>query len=161
VLIGIISDTHDEIGRTRSAVNLLRDKGAEVIVHCGDLFGPEVVAECAVLPLYFAFGNRDCDLVPVLKEAARKTGATCLEWGGIFTIAKKRIAVVHGHLTMDLRPLLDAKPDYLFSGHSHIAGEWHDGPTRRVNPGALAEADGYSVALLNLDTDTVQFFSIP
>ena len=161
MLIGIISDTHDELIRTRNAVNLLRARGAEVIIHCGDIFGPEVIAECAILPLYFTFGNRDCDLVPALKEAARTHGATCLEWGGLFTIAQKRIAVVHGHLTMDLRPLLNTSPDYLCSGHSHIAGDWYEGPTRRVNPGALAEADEYSVALLDLETDTVQFFPIP
>lgn len=161
MLIGIISDTHDEIIRTRSAVNLLRSKGADVIIHCGDLYGPEIVATCAVLPLYFTFGNRDCDLVPALKEAARKSGTTCLGWGGMITLGQKQIAVVHGHLTMDLRPLLNAKPDYLFSGHSHIAGDWHEGTIRRVNPGALAEADEYSVALLDLDKEFVQFLSVP
>ena len=61
---------------------------------------------------------------------------------------------------MDLRPLLDAKPDYLFSGHSHIADESYHGVTRRINPGALAEADEYSVAVLDLETDVVQFIPI-
>jgi putative phosphoesterase len=161
VRIGILSDTHDQVDRTRDAVNLLRARGADVIVHCGDLTGPDIVAECAVLPLYFAFGNRDCDLVHLLQNAATEHGATCLGWGGEFTVAKKRIAVVHGHLTMDLRPLLDANPDYLLSGHSPIAGDWYDGVTRRINPGALAEADEYSVAILDLETDVVQFFPVP
>ena len=100
-------------------------------------------------------------LVPDLRNAAREHGATCLGWGGEFTIATKRLVVVHGHLTMDLRPLLDAKPDYLFSGHSHIADESYYGVTRRINPGALAEADEYSVAVLDLETDVVQFIPIP
>lgn len=160
MLLGILSDTHDQIQRTRSAVDLLRAEGAEVLVHCGDLVGPDIVAQCAVLPLYFAFGNWDCDMVPVLQNAALKHGATCLGWGGKFTIAEKRLAVVHGHLTMDLRPLLAAGPDYLLSGHSHIPGQWYDGVTRRINPGALAEAEEYSVALLDLSTDRVQFFFI-
>jgi putative phosphoesterase len=160
VRIGILSDTHDQIDRTRVAVSLLRAKSADAIVHCGDIIGPEIVAECAVLPLYFAFGNRDCDVVHILQAAAYEHGATCLSWGGEFTIANKRIAVVHGHLTIDLRPLLDARPDYLLSGHSHIAGDWYHGATRRINPGALAEADEYSVAILDLETDVVQFFSV-
>lgn len=160
MLIGVVSDTHDEVGRTRDTVNLLRARGAKAIIHCGDIYGPAIIAECAVLPLYFVFGNRDSDLVPVLREAARATGATCLGWSGQFTIAEKRVAVVHGHLRMDLQPLLDAGPDYLFSGHSHTAGEWYDGPTRRINPGALAEADAYSVALVNLETDSVQFLPV-
>ena len=160
MLIGILSDTHDEICRTRDAVRLLRAKGADAIVHCGDIYGPEIIAECAVLPLYFAFGNRDCDLAHILQDAASEHGATCLGWGGEFTVGQTRIAVVHGHLTMDLRPLLDAKPDYLFSGHSHIPGDWYDGVTRRINPGALAEADEYSVALLDLAMAAVRFFPI-
>ena len=123
MIIGILSDTHDQILRTRNAVRLLRTQGADVLVHCGDIYGPDIIAECAVLPLFFVFGNRDCDLVPVLQQAAGEHRATCLGWGGEFTIATKRLAVVHGHLTMDLRPLLDAKPDYLFSGHSHIAAD--------------------------------------
>lgn len=62
---------------------------------------------------------------------------------------------------MDLRPLLDAGPDYLLSGHSHIAGESRVGPTRRINPGALFEADEFSVAILDLATDDVRFINIP
>jgi putative phosphoesterase len=161
VLIGVLSDTHDEVLRTRSAMNLLRARGAEAIVHCGDLYGREIVAECAALPLYFVFGNRDHNMVPILKEAARDYGATCLGWGGSFTLAGKRIAVVHGHLGMDLQPLLDARPDYLFSGHFHITDDSREGPTRRINPGALALADVYTVALVNLETGVVEFLPVP
>lgn len=61
---------------------------------------------------------------------------------------------------MDVRPLLDAKPDYLLSGHSHIAGDWGVGPTHRINPGALFAADTYSVAMLDLATDEVSFMAV-
>ncbi len=160
VLIGILSDTHDHAERTRIAVNLLRSEGADVLVHCGDLASPEVVAECSVLPFYFVFGNHDADMVSVLQSAAEQHGATCLGWGGEFTASQKRIAVVHGHLTMDLRPLLEAQPDYLLSGHSHIARDWHEGPTRRINPGALFRAGEFSVALLDVDADDVRFLTV-
>ena len=43
--IGILSDTHDQIARTTRAVVLLRAEGAEALVHCGDLTGPEIVYE--------------------------------------------------------------------------------------------------------------------
>jgi putative phosphoesterase len=161
VIVGILSDTHDEIERTREAVRVLCDRGSEAIIHCGDIYGYEIIAACAVLPLYFTFGNRDCDMVPVLRKAAEQHRAVCLGWGGEVTLADKRLAIVHGHMTMDLRPLLNRKPDYLFSGHSHIAGDWYEGPTRRINPGALAEADEYSVALLDLKTDQLEFIRVP
>jgi uncharacterized protein len=159
--MGVLSDTHDEIHRTRNAMQVFAAKGAEAIVHCGDIYGPEIIAACSAIPLYFAFGNRDCDLVPALREAAVKHFATCLGWGGQFKLGEKRIAVVHGHLRMDLRPLLDTKPNYVLSGHSHIRGDWLESGVRRINPGALAEADEYSVALLELTTGTVQFLTLP
>lgn len=158
--IGILSDTHDQIHATRRAVELLQSEGGEVLVHCGDMTGPEIVAACSVLPFYFTFGNHDCDTVPMLERTAADHGARCLRWGGEVTLATKRIAVVHGHLTRDLRPLLDARPDYLLSGHSHIAREWYHGPTRRINPGALFEADELTVAILDLTTDEVRFIAI-
>lgn len=158
--IGILSDTHDKIARTRSAVTMLLDRGAEVLIHCGDLLGPEIVAECSRGPFYFVFGNNDADMVPALRQAARKHGAHCLEWGGEIPLAGKRIAVVHGHLTSDLRPLLEAQPDYLLSGHSHIAGDWRHGSTRRINPGALHRTKNYSVALLDLKSDELEFLPV-
>jgi putative phosphoesterase len=161
VKIGILSDTHDQIARTRLAVKMLRAEGAQAIVHCGDLIGAPIVAECSALPLYFVFGNHDCDMVRILENAAAEHGAQCLRWGGEFTLAGKRIAVVHGHLTMDLRPLLEARPDYLLSGHSHIARDWRDGATRRINPGALFDASEFSAAMLDLVAAEARFLSIP
>ncbi|MCH8147403.1 MAG: metallophosphoesterase family protein [Planctomycetes bacterium] len=97
--IGILSDTHNDVDRTRVAVNLLQAEGAQLLVHCGDLATPEVVAECAVLPFYFVFGNHDSDMAPILQAAADAHGATCLGWGGEFSASQKRIAVVHGFQT--------------------------------------------------------------
>ena len=59
MLIGILSDTHDELARTRRAVNLLRDAGATALIHCGDFVGPPILQACCVLPLWFVFGNND------------------------------------------------------------------------------------------------------
>lgn len=160
MLIGILSDTHDELARTERAVTKLREAGAERLVHCGDLAGPGILRVCSVLPLYFVFGNHDSDMVRVLEEAADLHGATCLAWGGEFTVAGKRVAVVHGHLTMDCQPLLDSQPDYLLSGHSHTTHDFRVGETRRINPGALHRADNYTVGLLDVVADKLDFLAI-
>jgi putative phosphoesterase len=159
--LGILSDTHDRLERAHSAIRLLQAQAVEALVHCGDLTGPEMVAVCAALPCYFVFGNHDADNVPELRRAMAAAGGVCLGWGGEVTLAGKRVAVVHGHLAIDVRPLLAAGPDYLLSGHSHIPGDRRDGPTRRINPGALDEADKFTVALLDLGTDAVQFLIVP
>ena len=159
--LGVISDTHDQIERTRFAVKLLRDAGAEVVVHCGDVVEPELIAEFAGQPFYFTFGNNDADTVPGLRRAINEIGGACLEWGGEVVLAGKRIAITHGHMRTDVRRLLAAKPDYLLSGHSHIASDHRDGSLRRINPGALYRASKYTVALLDLATDLVTFHTIP
>ncbi|MDB5311143.1 MAG: metallophosphoesterase [Gemmataceae bacterium] len=128
-----------------------------MLVHCGDLTGPEVVSLCAILPCYFVFGNHDSDTVPLLQRTASGAGAECLGWGGTVELAGKRVGVAHGHMTTDLRQVLAAHPDYLLTGHSHIRGDRRDGPVRRINPGALSEADEFSVALLDLVTDKLRF----
>lgn len=159
--LGIISDTHDQLERTLLAVRLLLEGGAEALAHCGDITGPEIVAACAVLPCYFAFGNHDADAVPHLERAARESGAVCLGWGGEVALAGKRVAVAHGHMHTDVRRLLAGRPDYLFSGHSHIAGDRWEGPTRRINPGALHGADEFTVALVDLGSGEARFLPVP
>jgi putative phosphoesterase len=159
-MIGILADTHNHLKRTQAGVRVLQEHGAEVLVHCGDLASREIVEICAVLPLYFVFGNHDADSAADLKQAAAAYGATCLEWGGEFEYQGKRIAVVHGHISLDVRPLLEAEPDYLLSGHSHTARDWQSGPTRRINPGALFRTLEPSVALLDVVADAVRFMPV-
>jgi hypothetical protein len=161
MLLGILSDTHNQVLRTRIAVSLLRDSGAEAIIHCGDLAIPEIVAACSVLPFYFVFGNWDADNVPALRTAAEETGATCLGWGDSVVLDGKRVGVVHGHMRTDLHRAMESKPHYLLSGHSHIPSDHYEGETRRINPGALYRAEAYTVALLDLATGGVEFMTLP
>jgi putative phosphoesterase len=159
MLIGIISDTHDQVARTTAAVALLVAEGAERLIHCGDLTTPAVVYECGVLPSYYVFGNNDFD-EDDLRRAMRAVGGTCLEQGGELTLDGRRIAVTHGDSTHELRRLASARPDYLLSGHTHHHHDERDGPTRWINPGALHRATAWTVALLDLETDTLRYLEI-
>ncbi len=159
--IGILSDTHDELARTHRAIQLLRERGVEALIHCGDFIEPIIVSACAVIPLWFVFGNNDSDSVPELHNAAGQSGANCLGWSGIVELAGKRIGVAHGHMSTDVRRLLSERPDYLLTGHSHIASNSLDGTVRRINPGALHRACEFTVAILDLKTDELQFLMVP
>jgi predicted phosphodiesterase len=52
------------------------------------------------------------------------------------------------------------RPDYLLRGHFHVASDTQDGSTRQINPGSLHEADQFTVALLDLESDAVKFIPI-
>lgn len=98
--IGVLSDTHNQLLLTIQAIEMLRIEGAEAIIHCGDITDAPIIEACAVLPLWFVFGNHDADNVPVLEEVARKTRATCLGWWGTVEMYGHEIAVAHGHRAM-------------------------------------------------------------
>jgi uncharacterized protein len=157
--VGIISDTHDQLARTLTAVEKLIAAGATSLIHCGDLTRADIVTACSALPTAYVLGNNDADWAG-LKRAIHTTNGTFLEWGGEVLHAGKRLAITHGHMRSDVRRLLAAKPDYLLTGHSHIAHDFREGPTRRINPGALHRADKFTVALLDLETDELQYLMI-
>lgn len=159
--IGILSDSHDQVERTAGAVALLAAEGADELIHCGDLTGPEVVLAIgeAGVPCHYVLGNNDFDLDGI-ERAVTATGGTMLGWAGEIERAGKRIGVTHGHLSSEFRRLLTSSPDYLLFGHSH---EWlneRDGPIRQINPGALHRAREWTVALLDLELDEVRFFRV-
>lgn len=158
--IGVIADTHNALERTRIAVGMLIDHGAHLLIHCGDFTEANVLEACTVLPLYFVFGNNDSDNVPQLRQAARECGAHCLEWAGSFQAGGRTLAVAHGHLTTDIRRVMNKQPDYLFTGHSHMRSADLVGECRRINPGALYRACDYSVALVDLATNEVSFLDV-
>ena len=159
--IGILADTHGALPQTRVAVTMLRDAGAEALIHCGDLNTEEIVESCSVLPLYFVFGNHDSDMVGRLRTAAQKYNAVCLEWGGEIELAGRRIAVTHGHLKSEREPLQEAGPDFLLTGHTHQSASWHEDGIHRINPGALFRAKEYSVAVLDLPSGGLEFLHVP
>ena len=156
--IGILSDTHNQADRTRQAVELLLAHEAEAIFHCGDFTDASILQLCAVKPCYFVLGNNDNP--SALQQAAQGTLAVCLGWGGEVTLDGKRIALTHGHRLGEFRRLLGTQPDYLFTGHSHEIDDQREGPTRRINPGALHRASKYTVAVLDLSNDQLEFLEV-
>lgn len=152
MLIGILSDTHDQCIRTRAAVSLLVSKGAEALIHCGDLTGRDIVYECADRPTYFVFGNCDEDLGG-LRRAMDEIGATCLERGGMIALGGRRLAVTHGDSEREIQRLVEQQPEFLFSGHTHRQADTRHGEIRRINPGALHRASTRTVMLLDLSND--------
>lgn len=159
MLLGIISDTHNHLDRTRRAMDLLVAANVEAVIHCGDFTRPEIVAICASRPLTVVLGNNDP--AAELEAAARDARATFLGWGGEVTLGGRRIAVTHGHRGGEVRRLLALEPDYLLSGHSHVSGEQRVGLVHCLNPGALYRAATYSVAVIDLASDGVRFLTVP
>jgi uncharacterized protein len=119
--IGLISDTH---GLLRpGAVDFLR--GADFIIHAGDIGGPEIVAQLAALaPVTAVRGNNDKG---VWAKAVPETEV--LQVGPVF------IYVIHDLAELDLDPVA-AGFHAVVSGHSHRPSIERRADVLYVNPGS-------------------------
>ena len=160
MVIGILSDTHDQYDRMGLAVQTLTDRGAEFFIHCGDLCQPRMLDHLAGLPSAFVYGNCDWDRM-ALQRYGQRLEIPCYGTFGDLELAGKRIAVTHGDDRARMANLLAAKEhDYLFHGHTHVRRDERFGKLRVINPGALQRAAEKTVALLNTQTDHLEFLPI-
>ncbi len=156
MILGILSDSHGDAERTRRAVKLLKEQDAQAFVLCGDIGGDEVFSELVGLELWFVWGN--CDYPDAsMKRHVGSLGLRAPDGVPLrLDLAGKRIAVFHGH-ERELERFDPADVDYLLHGHTHVRRDDHIGLTRIINPGALHRAAEYSVATLDLSSDTLAF----
>ena len=123
-LIGLISDTH---GLVRPAVHEVLN-GVEMILHAGDVGGPEILDELRLIaPVRAVFGNTDPPGMAELSESIN------IEIGGL------RIHVSHGNEVGSPTPeRLAARydSDVVIYGHSHRQLITRLNGQLFVNPGA-------------------------
>lgn len=123
-LVGLISDTH---GLVRPAVHDAL-KGVQLILHAGDVGGPEILDELRLIaPVRAVFGNTDPPGAPYLTESID------VEIDGV------RIHVSHGDEVGSPTPeRLAARydSDVVVYGHSHRQMVTHLNGQLFVNPGA-------------------------
>ncbi len=150
--IAILSDSHDALTRVSRALELARQQGAELVLHCGDITSPTVVQLFEGWTAHFVFGNCDWDR-RALRRAIDDVGATLHKNFGHLELEGKNLAFLHGHETGLMTDLLQSRAfDYLFHGHTHQAVDYVDGVTRVINPGALQRASVKTFVVLDLKT---------
>jgi putative phosphoesterase len=164
VIVGILSDTHGRADAATAAVRVLVERGAEQLIHCGDVGdgaeGRAVLDAMAGHNAAFVFGNNDYDERELARYAG-DLGIFCLSRGGAFDFDGKRAEVTHGDDLKYVRRILAAqKVDYLFVGHTHVPLDRLDGRVRTINPGAQYRATTKTVALLDTVADTVEFLTV-
>jgi putative phosphoesterase len=155
VKIAILSDTHSQEETVRRALKLVEGSGAGLILHCGDIEDPDT-ARLFPAGTHFVLGN--CDGEPDgLRRAIREAGGTLHEPFGHLDLPGAKIAFLHGDDTGLLRDLEQSGQfDYIFHGHTHVAGERPAGSARVINPGALYRARPRTFAVLDLATGALQ-----
>lgn len=157
MLVGLVSDTHDNHALTRHVVSFFRERAPDAAFHLGDITTPSTVRMFRGLPMRFLCGNNDVSpaLGPALAECGFPTLAPAWsgEMGGV------RVGATHGHLRARLRQLRGAC-DVVLHGHTHKRRAAVEEGTLMVNPGALYRVHARTIALLHLPEKRVEFFEV-
>jgi len=163
--VGIISDTHGQVDLALSAAREFIFRGAEAVLHCGDIGCDMVLTEMAALfqtleiQLYVVLGN--CDRVERWEFYPEDIGVVVLGRFGELELAGKKIAIVHSDDEAAFARAASANQyDYLFFGHSHVRHDKQARRTRLINPGSAGRGMHPSCAMLDLVEDELEFFTV-
>lgn len=163
--VGILSDTHGQVDRALGAAREFLFRGVDVVLHCGDIGSDMVLTEMTSLfqtleiPVYAVLGN--CDIPSEWNFYPEDIGVHILGRFGELELAGKRIAILHSddEHAFD-RVAASGKYDYLFTGHSHVSHDRRKHKTRLINPGSAGRGMHPSCAVLDLETDAIEFVTI-
>jgi len=163
MLIGLMSDSHNNRPDVRYALDIFTTLGVKVILHAGDLISPELLEEFKAFSLYLSFGNGD-DPLMITSKANRVSARITCEEATDLSLAGKRIFMIHGDRRTELeKRIVSGRYDYVIRGHTHrFQDEWV-GSTRVINPGALGGKfmGERSFATLDLEMDDLQRYLVP
>lgn len=142
-MIGVLADTHDNLGAVRAAVRLFAAAGVDLVVHAGDFVAPftaRTLLEAGV-PVRGVFGNCDGEKAGLARALGER--GEVREPPFAFAHAGRTILVAHQERELGMRTQsreLAHVPDIIVIGHTHRPRIERAGATLLVNPG---EAGGW------------------
>jgi hypothetical protein len=142
--ICILSDSHDHRERLAAAIADARSRGAQTVLHCGDLVAPSTLHAAMPfgLPIHVIHGNNTGDLYHLCRLAQKSHGlVTYHGQDACLTLAGRRIFLVHyPHYAKAMA--LTGDYDLVCNGHEHAAvieriRNIKGTETLRVDPGTV------------------------
>jgi len=154
MLVGLISDTHDNLPLVDRAVRKLNEARVELVLHAGDYVAPFTIPKFKELKskLIGVFGNNDGDHELLKKRFSEYRNLELHENFAEIEAENTKIALLHGSDMELLKALINSGSfDFVVHGHSHNVETYRKGKTLVVNPG---EVCGYltgkaTIALLD------------
>jgi putative phosphoesterase len=140
MLIGAVSDTHDNLPQIEKAVKYLNEQKVDLVLHAGDYVAGFVIPKFKQLncKLIGVFGNNDGDHELLKKRFSETTNCTVRDRFAIVTVDGVRIALLHGEETELLNAIVNSGYfDAVIHGHSHNKSVEKMGKTLVINPGEL------------------------
>lgn len=164
MLIGVISDSHDNLPKIDAAVAKLNSLNVSRVLHAGDYCSPFAALRYLNLKarMIGVFGNNDAEK-EILKTKFESFGH---DVGGRFSSVElegARIALLHGDEPNLLHEIVRTQAyDLVVSGHTHSIDQKRTGRTISFNPGEIC---GYlsgraTIATFETSTHRIEIFDI-
>ena len=160
----ILSDSHDHIALLDAAVAEAKSKGAEAVLHCGDVVAPSTL-KCLnkhKLQVHVIHGNNTGDLYSLGQMSTRPDN--CIQYHGMdagITLHDKRIFLVHyPHYARAMAAT--GNWDIVCCGHSHkVKVQWlpniKGGKTLLINPGTIGGVGSDPSTYILADLENMDF----
>jgi putative phosphoesterase len=162
MLIGVLSDTHDNLTQIRKAVDYFNAAGVQLVLHAGDIISPFTTREFEKLScrLVIVFGNNDGDEHLWRTRIAGKP-MELYNTHHEETIEGCRVLLMHEPLHVE-ELAISQRFDVIIYGHTHKADNRMSGKTRILNPG---ECGGWlygksTIATLDLPSKEVRIIDL-
>jgi putative phosphoesterase len=164
MIIGLMSDSHDNIKGTKDALKALSERDVELILHAGDMIGSGncYTFEGCGIHIKLVYGNNDGDRVGLKRDFERVGGEYLGDFGEIEAGGLK-IAMLHGTEDSLVKAVVASQIyDVVVRGHNHRAEATRAGKTMLVNPGEIwGHFTGLSsVAVLDTANMNVEFIEL-
>lgn len=167
--ICILSDSHDHRDRLGAAIGDAKQRGAQLVLHCGDLVAPSTLhaAQPHGLPMHVIHGNNMGDTYNLARLAQRSGGL--IEYHGQdaqLEIHNRRIFIVHyPHYARGMAATGDY--DLVCNGHEHRAHidrvtNLKGGETVWLDPGTVGGVSAPATYVLgDLETMDFEILTVP
>lgn len=138
MLIGVVSDTHDNVAATSRIADRFEAADVDVVIHCGDVIAPPVLPTFKGFQVHGVLGNNDGEVLGLQSGfEALGNGSTLHGRFADLTLDGIRIAVLHGEDRDEVDGLATgSRYDYVLYGHHHTHERREVGDTVVLNPGA-------------------------
>jgi len=159
--VGILSDSHSRVALLENFAGLMRDRGVDLLIHCGDITDIPAVRALRNFEVHWVFGNCDWNQA-ALETEMRRWGHHCHGIRGEIEIGGKTLAFTHGDRQRLLGSmLLDPRIDLAIHGHTHRRRDEIIDGGRVLCPGAFARVKTPTAVILGIPSLEAEFVEIP
>ncbi len=160
MLVGLVSDTHNNVEQTLKAVTIFKQRNIDLLIHAGDFTSPKILEYFKDFNCRFVLGNADIDIAE-LNAVCETCGHGAIQDSCSFDFDDKKFIVFHGNdVPLFRQAVASGQYDYIIKGHTHFYENYVSGKTRVINPGSLYEQGECSIAILETTSGKVEIIRI-